>query len=360
MPDRKLPAHKRIFRIFVAAGKEFGEDKATRLAAALSYYTLFSLVPFLFLAVAAVGFLYEDSILTQVPCDLVDTGIIPDDTVNPLDRVILQVEDVAGEGVANELAYLTCEANVYRQGFLLIGIGLAAFSGSAIFLQVQGVLNQLFHVPGERIRGISAMVRQRVVALAAALFLAVLVLTPLVAVAGVNFVRDLIDVTWIRRTVGVAVPLSSLALLIAVVTLTFKWLTRARITWQAARRGGAFTALSGLVGAFLVGLYLSRAGTGGALGAVGGAAILLFFFNLMWIIFLFGAEVTKVYADFLAYGDVMPPSQRPGGSAFEPGDAEEDQPEVPQAAGRQTGDRIGVMTFLLGLVVGWAARRRDS
>jgi len=360
VPDRSLPAHKRIYRIFVAAGKEFGEDKATRMAAALSFYTLFSLVPFLFLAVAIVGFLYEDSILTQTPCSLVDTAIVSEASENPLDRLILQVKDVAGEGVADELATLTCEANVYRQGFLLVGIGLAAFSGSGIFLHVQGVLNQLFHVPEERVRGLVATIRQRAVALGAALVLAVLVLAPLVAVAGVNFIRDLTDVSWIRRTVGIAVPLTSLLLLITVVTLTFRWLTRAKIPWQAARRGGAFTALSGLAGAFLVGLYLSRAGTGGALGAVGGAAVLLFFFNLMWIIFLFGAEVTKVYADFLAYGDVLPPSHRPGSSAFEPADVREGEPSPTRSPRAELPARTGIVAFVVGLVVGWFAGRRDS
>ncbi|MCP3974264.1 MAG: hypothetical protein GY720_07210 [bacterium] len=75
-------------------------------------------------------------------------------------------------------------------------------------------------------------------------------------------------------------------------------------------RGGATTALIGLTAAFGVGLYLNTAGTTGTLGALGGIAILLFFFNLMWFVYLYGAEVTKVYTDYLRYGDVMQPTER--------------------------------------------------
>ena len=127
------------------------------------------------------------------------------------------------------------------------------------------------------------------------------------------------------------------------------------VPWRAARHGGTFTALVGLAGAFLVGLYLREFGGGGALAAIGGVAILLFFFNLMWTIYVFGAEVTKVYADYLAYGDIAAPSERsaPLAVGAEDGEAaarESDAPESPW--------RTGIIAFLIGLVTGWAARRR--
>ena len=66
----------------------------------------------------------------------------------------------------------------------------------------------------------------------------------------------------------------------------------------------------GLTAAFLVGLYLNTVGPTGTLGALGGVAILLLFFSLMWVVYLFGAEVTKVYADYLEYGDIRQPVER--------------------------------------------------
>lgn len=349
-----MPFHRRVFRILVAAGKEFGADRATRLSAALSFYTLFSLVPLLFLVLAVVGFVSSDSILTRTDCDVVTVASISANAQNPVDRVLRQVDDVAGREVADQLANLTCEASDYAPQALGIGVALVAFSASSIFLHVQGVLNFLFHAPEEEVKGLTAMLVRRGVALVSALILSVLVLTPVVAVASVNFIQELIELTWLRRLLGVAVPLTSLLLMVTVVTLTFRLLTRAPVPWQAARRGGLFTALTGLVGAFLVGAYLNQAGGQGALGAVGGAAILLFFFNLMWMIYLFGVEVTKVYADYLAFGDVLPPSERPTKPSFEPGEASE------MSEPKESVWRSGVVAFVIGLVTGWAARRRGS
>lgn len=354
MPHSDLPLHKRIFEILKAAGKEFGEDKAGRLAAALSYYTLFSLIPLLFLAVAVVGFVSTDSVLVGANCDVVTAVVIPGDATNPLDRAIKQVSDVAGSQIADQMAQLTCRAADYRSGALIIGIALSAFSASTIFLQMQGVLNQIFGIPEEKTTGIVNTLVQRGIAIGSAVLLAVLVLIPIVAVGAVNFIQDLVDVRWLQNLIAVAVPLTSLLVLVIVTGLSFQLLTRARIPWQAARRGGLFTAIISLLGAFGVGLYLRGPGSGGALGALGGLAILLFFFNLMWAIYLFGAEVTKVYADFLEYGDLKQPSEREReqeAARWEAATTANTEPESPT--------RTGIVAFVIGLVTGWAASRRD-
>lgn len=349
VPHRDLPIHQRIFRLLKAAGKEFASDMGIRFAAALSFYTLFSLVPLLFLVVAVVGFVSADSALVGADCTSVTIADIPDDPANPLDRMLVQVHEVAGGEVSEQLARLTCQAAEGRRQALGIGIALAAFSASSVFLHVQAILNLIFQAPEEKTRGIANLVVQRGIALGWALLLSVLVLAPLVAVAGVNFLQDLIDVPWLRSLIGVGVPLTSLLMLVVVVALTFQFLSRTRVRWQAARRGGLFTAVVGLVGAFLVGLYLRNFGRGGALGAVGGVAILLFFFNLMWVIYLFGAEVTKVYADYLEHGDLKPPTAREADRAT----------ASPTGAGEDAGPlRNGVVAFAIGALLGWTARRR--
>lgn len=352
VPHSDLPLHKRIFELLKAAGQEFGEDKAGRLAAALSYYTLFSLIPLLFLAVATVGFVSSESALVGTDCGVVSVAVIPTGSTNPLDRAIKQVSDVAGSQIADQVAQLTCRAADYRSGALIIGIALSAFSASTIFLQMQGVLNHLFHISEERTTGIVNTLVQRGIAIGSAVLLAVLVLVPIVAVAAVNFIQGLVEVRWLQNVIAVGVPLSSLVMLVIVTGLTFQLLTRARISWQAARRGGVFTAVVGLLGAFGVGTYLRGPGSAGALGALGGLAILLFFFNLMWVIYLFGAEVTKVYADYLAHGDLKRPSERERELEQARWDAlTSAQPESPA--------RTGVVAFVIGLVTGWVASRRN-
>lgn len=353
-----------LWSILRAAASEFGQDRAGRQAAALAYYSLFSMVPLLFVAVAVTAItigppreaLPLDPTTGDVACDRVDE--IPLDVVSdrPLDRLVVQLDEVAGSAVTGPVRVVICQARANAGASLGIGLAVAAFAASGIFLQVQGVLNDIFHQAGEEPRGLVALVRRRVVALAAALGLAVLVLIPVVSVGAVRFLIELLPpaTSWLAAPLGLVVPLASLALLVTIVAVTFKTLTGVRIPWRAARRGGAATAVAGLVAAFGVGQYLGSFGSGSStFGVLGGLAILLFFFNLMWVVYVFGAEVTKVYADLLEFGDVVPPHQRSESQfAAEPVESSDSGRRRWQAADST------VMAFLVGLVLG--RRRRGD
>ncbi len=310
-----------------AAIRSFSADAAGPSAAALSFYTLFSLVPLMFLIVAIAGFLFGD--------------------VDRLNSVVDQVETAAGEIVADQIADLLEIAKRQAGASLGIGIALTVFSASGIFLQVQVVLNRIFDVPTERTKGISAILWKRSVAFVSALVLAVLAVTPVVAVGAIQYVtRTLVpdDQTWLRVLLSWTVPVASLILLIAVVGLTFQTMTAVLIPWRAAWRGGAATALIGLPAAYLVGTFLGRVGNSGTLGALGGIAILLFFFNLMWQVYLFGAELTKVYVDTLN-SDEVAPHDRPARATATTGEG-----PAPLSSGL-----AGAFGLLLGFAIG---RRR--
>jgi len=339
-----LPIHKRIFEILKAAGKEFGVDHAGRLGAALSYYTIFSLVPLLFLLVAIAGFVLSDPGAVN---DLVD-----------------QVTEVAGAEVGDTISEILETVKDQRGSALSIGLLLAAFSASGIFLQVQGVLGALFHIPDERKRkGPVGWLIKRSIALVSAIIIATLAFIPILAVGAVGWMVSLLPerLEWLSPILQLGVPLVSLVLLMAVVGLTFQGLTVIEIPWKAAMRGGMATAAAGLIAAFLVGIYLTRAGSTGTLGALGGLAVLLFFFSLMWTVYLFGAEVTKVYADYLEYGDIVQPSLRQNRRSS----ADDSMPPMAPAsvpAGRAATRRRtepSLLAFVAGLAIGRFTRRNS-
>lgn len=361
----RQPARQVLWQILKVAGKEFGEDKAGRQAAALAYYTLFSLVPLLFVAVAVTAItlgpprdaLPLDPRTGAVDCQRATSIPIADDSDRPLDRVVVQIDDLAGSSVSDPVRVLICQARENAGASLSVGLAIAAFTASGIFQQVQGVLNWIFHVPDEKVRGLSALLVKRLIALAAALVLATLVLIPVVAVGAIRFLIGLIPIeaSWLAVPLSLVVPLVSLSMLISITALTFRTLTRARIPWKAARRGGAATAVVGLLAAFGVGQYLGSFGSGSStFGVLGGIAILLFFFNLLWVVYLFGAEVTKVYADYLEFGDVVAPHDREESRFFE------SVSEQIRNEHRRPPSRVvdaGVFAFLVGLVIGWRKRK---
>jgi membrane protein len=331
-------AVQRVVAILKAAAKEFGIDGGLRISASLSYYTIFSLVPLLLLVVSIAGFVFDDPAVAQ---DLVD-----------------EVTEVAGAEVGDVLDSLLEQVAEGRAGTLSLGLVLAVFFASGIFQQVQAVLSGIFHVPRDQRRtGAIGWLVKRGIALVSALVLAVLVFVPITAVAAIDGLVALLPdpVDWLEPVLRLGVPVVSLLLLMVVVGVTFQAMTSIGIPWKAAVRGGATTALVGLTAAFLVGFYLTRAGSTGTLGVLGGVAILLFFFNLMWAVYVFGAEVTKVYVDYLEHGDVQLPHEREGAVRAVPFDGGRLSSEAEAPSAR----KAGFLGLVVGAVLGWTARRRD-
>jgi membrane protein len=333
----------RVIRMLTVAVKEFLVDRGVRLAAALSYYSIFSVVPLLFLVVAAAGFL------------LGDAAAVAD--------LVARVEDIAGPEVGDSFESLLGTVREERGGALSVGIVLAAFTSSTVFQQIRGVLVTIFHVPESKRRsGAVGWLVGRAIGVVSAIVLAVLVFTPIAAVGGVRWLVGLLPdtVSWLEPILSLGIPLVSLGMLIVVAGLVLQALTPVKIPWRAAWRGGAATAIAGLSAAALVGVYLDRAGGTGTLGALGGAAILLFFFYLLWIVFIFGAEVTKVYSDYLVYGDIVQPSERPDrAQQFNAGTPGRIVPAAGEEAARPQPRSTEVASFVSGALLGWLLGRRD-
>lgn len=346
--DTSSSRFERTKAIVIASAKEFGEDNAGRQAAALAYYTLFSLVPLLFVAVA-VSTIALGPTERELPenCDRVTEQELGDE---PLDRVVAEARRVAGTAVADPIRVILCGARKSAGASLSIGLALAAFSASGIFLQAQGVLNGIFGAAEKRTSGVMGFLRQRSIALVSAVILAILVLVPVLAVGLIQFARDLMPVhlDWVTPVLGLAVPLVSLAMLIGVVAGTFQVLTAVTIPAKAARRGSTATAVLGLFAAFLVGTYLGRGAPSGTLGVLGGLAVLLLFFNLMWNVYLFGAEITKTYSDYLEHGDVVQVSQRTS-------DTPRESPAPPSGSMSGPPEKMGfgpAVAMVIGMIIG--------
>src|SRR5579883_412784 len=76
----------------------------------------------------------------------------------------------------------------------------------------------------------------------------------------------------------------------------FKILPDARIGWGDVKAGAMVTATLFILGKFLIGLYLSHSSAASAYGAAGALALLLLWTYYSAMIFLFGVELTQVWA----------------------------------------------------------------
>jgi membrane protein len=140
-------------------------------------------------------------------------------------------------------------------------------------------------------------VRDRFLSLTMVLGVAFLLLVSLVVSSALAAVGGMLG-DW---QTGVAGQVVTTALDLVVITVLFaliyRYLPDAEVAWRDVWLGAAVTAALFTLGKFLIGLYLGRASVGSAYGAAGSLAVLLVWLYYAAQIFLFGAELTKAYAN---------------------------------------------------------------
>lgn len=266
--------------VVIEAAREFGRDRASRTAAALAYYALFSLAPLLLLAVGTAGLVFGD--VTEDLASQLET-FLPPETVTFIVGLVEEADASAG------IAF----------GFSVV---LSLWSGSAIFSHLQVALNDMFDVSGEAPGGIVGFLRRRVLGALGVIGVGLLLVLLLAGNAAVRTLVSLVPGApeWLVSLVPVASGLVSFSLLWGVFALVFRYLTAYHMPWTAVRRGAAFTAAALLVAAVAVGWFIGRFGVGGAVGAASSVAVLLYVSFLLGQVVLFGAELTAAYASRLA------------------------------------------------------------
>ena len=262
--------------------KDFSDDECPRMAAALSYYTVFSLPPLLILLLLIAGAVFDpqqvqSAIQTQMG------NLMGSQGAQEIGAIINQAERPGGRGIK-----------------AVLGIGALLLGATGAFLQLQGALNRAWEVePDPRAGGIKNFVFKRVLSLGMILGIAFLLVVSLAVSAAVSAMGGV---------VGRLVPGASTALaflfdtLITFVVISglfaaiFKVLPDARIAWKDVWVGGVVTGALFTIGKFLLGFYLGRSNPGEAFGAAGSLALVLVWIYYSSMILLFGAEFTQTWA----------------------------------------------------------------
>jgi membrane protein len=278
---------------------EWSRDKASRLAAALSYYTIFSVAPLLIIAIAVAGLVFgREAAARQLAAEA--QGLLGPQAAEAI-QGMLQSAGKTGAGIVATA----------------VGVGTLLLGASGAFAQLQDALNTIWEVKPKAGRGVRGMLRDRFLSFSLVLAIGFLLLVSLVLSAALAAVG--------KYLAGI-LPVSSalmqglnFALSFAVTTflfaLIFKVLPDVRIRWRDVWIGAAVTALLFSVGRFLIGLYLGRSSVSSAYGAAGSLVVLLVWIYYSAQILLLGAEFTQVYASKFGNGMTPKPNaERVGGA----------------------------------------------
>ena len=259
--------------------RDFGADDCMSSAAALSYYTVFSLPALLVLILMIVGSVMD-----------------PADVRGGLAR---QIEALMGAGAATEVRSLLEQAERPGGGPLptLLGILAVLFGATGAVIQLQATLDRVWGVQVER-RGIRGFLLKRVFSLAMILALAFFLLVSLLVSAALSAFGGRLEQFGIPAALLLALNfVVSFAVITLIFAAMFKILPDARTAWRDVWIGAGFTAALFMAGKFLIGFYLGKSNPGEAYGAAGSLALLLVWIYYSSIIVLFGAEFTETWAE---------------------------------------------------------------
>jgi len=276
--------------------QDWQEDNASRLSAALAYYTIFSLAPMLAIVIAITGLIWEtEAVQTQI---------------------LSQVRDLIGPEGADFVATLITNRGSPAEGIvaLFIGIITLLFGALGVFNELHTSLNLIWNIKVEKTKGflqsIKKLLIDRFLSFAMILAIGFLLLVSLVVTAALSATQATISDAFplsefFLQIVNFAISVGVITLLFA---LMFKFLPDAEIAWHDAWIGAFITSLLFSLGKAAIGIYLGNSAVGSTFGAAGSLVLLLLWIYYSAQILFFGAEFTQVYAS--KYGSKITPKGR--------------------------------------------------
>lgn len=268
------------WKLLKQTASDWSDDNASRLAAALAYYTVLSIAPMMVLAVAVAGLFYgEDAARGQIG---------------------EQLGAVVGPQAGGAIETIIANAKAPEAGLLstVVGIAVLFFGASGVFGELQASLNTVWDVAPKSGRGVRGFVAQRFFSFTMVLGVAFMLLVSLVLSAALSAIGSLVAdslpggaVLW--QAVNFIVSLGLITVLFAMI---YKVIPDAKIAWSDVWVGALVTSLLFSLGKLGLGLYLGRASLASPFGAAGSVIVLVVWVYYAAQILLLGAEFTQAYA----------------------------------------------------------------
>lgn len=280
---RRLPAPLRYWLgIFAAATRNWLESQAFIYAAALAFFTVFSIAPVTIIAVTVVGLVLGEQAAEG--------------------QIMAQLEEVIGTEAAGVVETAVLNSQIDQGGLFPTVIGIAAIlvGASTVFAQMQQSLNRIWDVAARPSRSsLLLLIRSRVLSLTIVLAIGFILLVSLLLSVALRTVMVFAE-QWLPVPAGLMVGVE-VALSFGVVTLLFAAMFRILpdvvLGWRDVLVGAALTALLFTLGRSLIAMYLANTATASTYGAAGSLVLLLLWVNYSSLILLYGAAFTRAHLE---------------------------------------------------------------
>ncbi len=260
---------------------DFIDDNALDRAAMIGFYTIFSLPAVLIITIRIAGAAFgQDAVKGQVVQQI--SGIVGHDSAAQIQSII-------------ENASLSPASTMGT----IVGVCTMIFTATTVFVALQDSLNAVWAVKAKIEKGWLKLIVDRVLSLALVVSFGFLLLVSLAVDIMLGVVNDFLR----QQFSGLAIYLITtgnllISILISVVIFAtiFKVLPDAKIKWYNVWVGATVTAVLFVLGKFVLSLYFQHEPLSDTYGAAGSLVLILVWVYYTSIIFLLGAEFTKVFS----------------------------------------------------------------
>jgi membrane protein len=283
LPTRNIKSSaKKIWLLLSETFNGFIDDNGMKLAAALSYYTIFALPPLLIIIISLSGFFFgAEAVRGEVFGQI--NGLVGNAAALQIQEIIKNVK----------LSHSNSFATVFGIIILLIG-------ASGVFAEIQDSINFIWGLKAKPKRGIVKFIKNRLMSFSMIGSVGFLLLVSLI----INSVMDVLNTrlaVFFPKDSVYLFYVSNLLLVFFIITLLFTVIFRTlpdgKVVLRDCLIGAAFTSLLFMIGKFAIGAYLGQSTIASWYGAAGSVILILVWVYYSAIILYFGAEFTKVYAE---------------------------------------------------------------
>ncbi|KAA2236495.1 YihY/virulence factor BrkB family protein [Salinarimonas soli] len=257
------------------------DDRAMSLAAAISFFTVFSLAPMLLVAIAVAGLVFGQEAAQGA--------------------IVAEFGGMLGKPTAEMIEALIASAANVESGIRGTVIGTVTFLVlvTGAVLELQDDLNLVWKVPPPKHYGLLAFVRSRVLSFAILLGLGFLLLVSLIVDSALSALGAWLETRFSGAALilGAANAVVSFGIATLLFGMIYKLLPNVELTWRDVAVGALVTGTLFTAGKILIGWYLGASGVATSYGAAASLITILLWIYYSSLILLFGAEFTKAFAE---------------------------------------------------------------
>jgi membrane protein len=275
------PKPQNLWKVVSETLANWSKHNATTHSAALAYLSMFSLAPLLILVIAVSGWFFGvDAARGEVQREL--------------SRFI-------GSDAAAAVQGIVAASARPRTGRIAAAISLVTIlvSATGVLIQLQDTLNTVWEVTPKPGFFLKSLLKKRLLCFVVILGTGALLLLSLAVSAGLAALQRVLEARLeigVSKLIGGADVVLSWLLMALLLALVYRLLPDVEISWREVAWGSAVTSVLFSLGKYAIGFYIQRAGLTSTYGAAGSLVLVLVWIYYSSLIFLLGAEFTRVHS----------------------------------------------------------------